>query len=189
MPTPAESFLRTFSSLIDDLLKKINIIESIFESNVTTLVVNSGLTCASFKTIQVEFKELLQKQLSIDQTILLSNNIYISLFDLYHISPYKDSKRNKRRQPRQGLTHEDVETLATAKEAQNEKFSCTFEKYYKILIDANASKKNANAVKKAGNKRKKATKMKKINAKVADINDPSIAPGSKTRKRVKKVKT
>ena len=140
MSSPAALFLQSFESLIEDRLLKIKNIDFNHEAKKTELIVNSRLTSQSFCSIQKDFKELLQRELSNDVTIHLSY-ISISLHDLYYVSPYKDSKRSKVRDPLGLMTDEDVEVLASATKKQNSAFSSVFCKYKLILEESNARKK------------------------------------------------
>jgi hypothetical protein len=144
----ADSFLQSFESLIDDRILKIKNIDANYEQKLIKLVVNSKLSAASFTTIQKQFKELLIKDLSIEPTIILNNDVCISLNDLYNLSPYNISKRSGVRDPKGALTLLDVETLAIARRIQDNKFSAKFVKYKNVLIEAT----NENVI--ADNKRK-----------------------------------
>jgi hypothetical protein len=93
----ADLFLQSFESLIDDRILKIKNIVANYEQKLLKLVVNSKLSETSFTTIQKQLK--LIKDLSIEPTIILDNDVCISLNDLYNLSPYNISKRSGVRDP------------------------------------------------------------------------------------------
>jgi hypothetical protein len=152
MPSPADLFLRSVGSLIRERVQTIKELDENFHNELSNLVVNSKLTPQSFSGLQKQFKELLKLDLSVQPTIILSNNTSISLYQLYFVRPFNLMKISKYRNPVKPYTGEDVELIVLSRKIQDDKFAATFKKYKDILLEDIKTKKDANA--KVAGKRK-----------------------------------